>query len=160
MRIVLGGRTDIDDFFRLSGVLDIERLDHTPLLVFVATEDTVEVRIVQKPAELLSFPDETPVMGQWRGEWRSDFFRFTVGQFRRHYEAKYEPLKAARNVVKIIGPRGGFQSLSYQYTDERGTTVHTGTYVRAEAERLELLFAHHNIPVVVRRSGETPSRGC
>jgi hypothetical protein len=152
VRIIPDGRTDIDDYFKLSGVLDSEELNHTPLLAFIASEDTVNVRIVHKPAELLSFPDETPVMGQWRGEWRSDFFQFTVGQLRRYFEAKYEPLKSARNAVKIVGPRGGFRSLSYEYTDERGIRVHSSTSSKAEAQRLELFFARYNIPITVRKS--------
>ena len=151
-KILLDGRTDVEDYFRLSGVFDSERLNHTPLLVFVASEDTVKVHIVDKPTELLSFDDATPVMGQWRGEWRSDFFQFTVGQYRRYVETKYEPLKSATNVVKTVGPRGGFRSISYAYVNEHGTKVHASTSSKAEAKQLEAFFARENIPVNVRRS--------
>jgi hypothetical protein len=64
IRITLAGRTDINEYFKLSGVFESERLTHTPLLVFVTDQDAVTVRIVDKPTDLLSFPDETPVMGQ------------------------------------------------------------------------------------------------
>jgi hypothetical protein len=152
MRIILDGRTDTDDYLRLSGVFNSERLHHTPLLVFITSDDTVRVRIVDKPDELLSLDDGTPVMGQWRGEWRSDFFQFTVGKYRQYIEAKHAPLKSARNVVKTVGPQGGFRSLSYEYLDEHGTIVHASTASRGEAERLEAFFARQCIPVVVQRT--------
>ena len=82
--LILAGRTDVDDYFRLSGIRESKKLVHTPLLVFIATEDTVQVHIVENPKDLLSYADETKVMGQWRGQWRSDFFRFTVGQLRQY----------------------------------------------------------------------------
>lgn len=86
--VITTGRTDLDDFFRLSGVLTYKSLPHTPFLAFVtdAQVNTVTVRIVDSAEELLSLPDDTPVMCQWRGQWRSDFFQMTVEDVRR---AKY-----------------------------------------------------------------------
>ena len=147
IRITLAGRADIDEYFKLSGVFESERLTHTPLLVFITEQDAVTVRIVDKPTDLLSFPDETPVMGQWTGQWRSDFFQFTVGQYRQHLATKLEPLKTAQNVVKTVGPQGGFRHLVYEYVNEHGTITHAGTGSKTEAERLEIFFAKHNIPV-------------
>ena len=152
IRIVLDGRKDIDDYFKLSGVFASERLNHTPLLAFITSEDIVTVRIIDKPVALLAFADETPVMGQWRGEWRSDFFQFTVGQYRQYVEAEYEPLKSARNVLKAVGPQGGFRSLSYEYVNEHGAVVHAITASKAEAERLETFFTRQNIPVTVQKA--------
>src|SRR5215813_376287 len=108
MKVITAGRTDVDEYFRLSGVFEAEKLDHTPLLVFAVSGDTVTIHIIHKPSELLLYPDDTPVMGQWRGEWRSDFFQFTVRQYRQFMEAKLAPLKSARNVIKVVGPQGGF----------------------------------------------------
>lgn len=76
--VVTAGRTDLDDYFRLSGVLTYKRLNHTPFLVFEERDSEVVVQIVYSARELLNFPKETKVMGQWRGEWRSYFFQFTV----------------------------------------------------------------------------------
>jgi hypothetical protein len=151
IRITLAGRTDIDEYFKLSGVFESERLTHTPLLVFITEQDAITVRIVDQPTDLLSFPDETPVMGQWPGQWRSDFFQFTVGQYRQHLATKLEPLKTAHDVVKTVGPQGGFRRLSYEYVNERGTIVHTSTASKTEAERLEMFFAKHNIPVKLEK---------
>ena len=77
MQVITSGRTDVSEYFEGSGIRDWEKLPHTPLLVFQVTDDTVTVRIVNDPRDLLEFPDDTKVMGQWRGQWRSDFFQFT-----------------------------------------------------------------------------------
>jgi hypothetical protein len=152
IRVTLAGRTDIDEYFKLSGVFESERLTHNPLLVFITEQDAVNVRIVDKPTDLLSFPDETPVMGQWPGQWRSDFFQFTVGQYHQYLATKLEPLKTAQNVVKMVGPQGGFRHLSYEYVNEHGTIARAGTGSKTEAERLEMFFAKHNIPVKIEKA--------
>jgi len=73
------GRTDLEDFWRLSGVCEDSRWPHHPALAF--TND--EVKICTKPQDLLLLPDDTPVMKQWAGRWSSDFFQFTVGDFKK-----------------------------------------------------------------------------
>ena len=84
--IILPGRTDTDDYFEISGIFELPKLIHTPFLAFSQTEDVLEVHIVINARELLEYPNDTPVMGQWSGKWRSDFFRFTVGQYRAYLE--------------------------------------------------------------------------
>jgi hypothetical protein len=117
--------------------------------VFAAEEDCVEVTIVDDPRELLSMDDSTQVMGRWRGEWRSDFFQFTAGQYRQYVNKKDEALRGASNVVKTIGPQGGFRELRYEIVNEHGTSVHFSTGIKSEAERLELRFRGYGIPVAV-----------
>jgi hypothetical protein len=78
MAVKTGGRTDVDDYFRLSGVLRLGTLSHTPFQVFVEAENDVEVHIIDGVKKLLAFSDETKVMGQWSGQWRSDSFQFRV----------------------------------------------------------------------------------
>ena len=148
-RIIPAGRTDLNDFFTQSGVFHGEPLIHTPLLVFVATQDAVEVRILHMPSELLAFPDETPVMGQWRGEWRSDYFQFTVGQYRQHTESQLNRLKAAHNVRQGIGPKGGVRSLRYEYVDEHGTSRYEVVSSKAEIDRLTKFFRTEGIPIQI-----------
>lgn len=80
------GRTDVDEFFRHNGFRENSKLNHNPFLVFESGQAVVNVRIVDRAQELLSFADETKVMAQWKGHWQSDFFQFTVGQFRRFVE--------------------------------------------------------------------------
>ena len=152
VRIVTAGRQDVDDFFKLSDVFTAERLNHTPLLVFIASEDTVQIRLLDRALDLLSLPDETPVMGQWRGTMRSDFFQFTVGQYRAYAEAALALLKSATRVVKVVGPQGGVKSLSFEYIDERGIRVSKCVIGKAETDRLTRFFCVECIPVAVELS--------
>lgn len=64
IKIILDGRKDVEDYFKLSGVFDGERLTQTPLLAFISSDDAVTVRIIHRSDELLTLDDETPVMGQ------------------------------------------------------------------------------------------------
>jgi len=148
VQIVTAGRKDVEDFFKLSDVFTAERLNHTPLLVFIATEGAVQVRLLDHAHALLSFPDDTPVMGQWRGAMHSDFFQFTVGQYRAYAEAALAPLKSATQVVKVVGPQGGVKRLSFTYIDE-GVRVSKSVIGKVEIERLTLLFHAEGIPVAV-----------
>ena len=77
-KVLTQGRKDTDAYFRLSGVLT-QILNHTPFLVFVIKGDTVDVHIVGSALALYKYPPDTQVMGQWKGEYHSDFFQFTVG---------------------------------------------------------------------------------
>jgi len=84
VEVVVSGRTDVKEYFQKSGIREYKKLKHTPLLVFLRGEGIVEVNILDCADELLAYPNDTKVMGQWKGEWRSDFFQFTVRQFRDH----------------------------------------------------------------------------
>src|SRR5437588_4646314 len=121
-KIITAGRTNLKDFFEKSGNFSGVKLTHTPFLVFLEKEDAIEVRIVDTADQLLEFANETPVMGQWQGNYRSDFFQFTVGDYRPYADEKKKQcersLLSARNVVKRIGQQGGLRSLSYEYTAE------------------------------------------
>jgi len=77
-KVITQGRKDTDAYFRLSGVLT-QILNQTPFLVFVIDGDTVDVHIVGSATALAMYPLDTQVMGQWKGEYRSDYFQFTVG---------------------------------------------------------------------------------
>jgi hypothetical protein len=149
IQIVTAGRKDVDDFFKLSDVFTAQRLTHTPLIVFIVTEDAIQVRLLDHAHELLAFPDETPVMGQWQGTLRSDFFQFTVGQYRAYTEVALAPLKSATQVVKVIGPQGGVKRLSFEYIDERGVRILKSVIGKAAIERLTLFFNAEGIPVAV-----------
>lgn len=76
--IVTSGRTDLSNLFTQSGVLDGE-LPHHPFLVFTTGDDGVTVHVVSSARQLVgTYAPEAPVMVQWAGRWRSDFFRMTV----------------------------------------------------------------------------------
>ena len=84
MKVMTSGRTDLNDYFKLSGIRELKKLAHTPFLVFIVAGDTVEVRIIDNAKNLLEYADEIQVMGQWEGQYRSDFFQFQVRDFRRY----------------------------------------------------------------------------
>ena len=150
IEIVLAGRTDVDDYFK-QVLLTYSKLTDTPLLVFLSSEDKVEVRIVDKPGALLSFPDNTLVMGQWRGQWRSDYFQFNVGKYRIFANKKYEHLKSATNVVKTVGPNGGFKWLAYEYTTVGGMKVHESIQSKEESEKIEAILTQLGIPIKIEK---------
>lgn len=58
-------------------------------------------------------------------------------------------LLSARNVVKQIGPKGGFRMLSYQYVNEQGVLTSSYIVSGTQAKEIEAVFAQHNIPVSV-----------
>ena len=62
-------------------------------------------------------------------------------------QGKMEVLKNARNVVKRVGPRGGFRRLTYEYTDKTGVNAYESTGLRSQAEELESFFTEHGIPI-------------
>jgi len=154
-KVITAGRTDLKEFFEQSGNFSGGKLTHTPFLVFLEEESAIRVRIVESAEQLLSFPDETPVMGQWQGNYRSDFFQFTVGDYRPYADEKKkrweQSLLSARNVVKQVGPQGGLRYLSYEYTAEGGYTTRTSTNSAEEARKLEAFFHQHNIPITEKR---------
>lgn len=94
-------------------------------------------------------------MGQWQGNYRSDFFQFTVGDYRPYADAKKKQwekrLLSARHVVKRIGRQGGLRSFSYECTAEEGYTLHASTAFAAEVRELEAFFNQHGIPIRVER---------
>jgi hypothetical protein len=79
--ILLPGRRDLGDLFRISGLFNGSEQKHNPFLVFDVRENEVVVRIVRYSTALLNFPPETQVMAQWPGKWRSDWFNFSVRDY-------------------------------------------------------------------------------
>ena len=97
--LTTAGRADVEEYFELSGCLECSKLNHTPFLAFVCQDNVVVVRIIENALALLALPDDAPVMGQWRGEWKSDFFQFTVGQMRAYlHERAPERIRSRWNV--------------------------------------------------------------
>ena len=81
--VELPGRTDLKAFFELSGIIAHDRLPHTPFVVFRVVGTCVNVVLEFSAQELVErHPDDTPVMIQWPGRWRSDYFKMTVGDVR------------------------------------------------------------------------------
>jgi hypothetical protein len=111
MPIYTTGRTDIDDFFEKSGILTHKKLSHYPYLVFVEDpslghETNFYIYTIDSTAKLVSsdYPNDTDVMAQWPGNYRSDFMRFTIGDVRNAVKAQ-ETSRQPNNLF-WIGLRG------------------------------------------------------
>ncbi|MCQ1528306.1 hypothetical protein [Lutispora saccharofermentans] len=65
----------------------------------------------------------------------------------QHQEEVKEELKTAKDVVKVIGPKGGFRYLSYSYTNKNGISCNTSMGFKTEAEKLIELFKNYGIPI-------------
>jgi len=89
--IELDGRTDLTDLFAISDVLSRSKKDHYPFLVFIECEQSVKVSIYKEIDALIdsSLDDSTKIMIQWAGQWRSDFFQFTLGDLKKAYKKRY-----------------------------------------------------------------------
>jgi hypothetical protein len=68
-------RTELKEFFELSGVLSSGKLTHTPFIVL--NGDSVEI-CTSASTLCEKYPLMTPVICQWRGKWNSNYFQFTV----------------------------------------------------------------------------------
>lgn len=80
MKIKEGFRRDIESYFRSSGIREWKKLNHTPFIVIGK-----EIEICDNAKKLVDkFKSSDLVLGQWRGEWSSDFFWFKVGEFKEY----------------------------------------------------------------------------
>jgi hypothetical protein len=70
-----------DDFFELSGLFESGELKHHPFIVFNEDGDDVTVELCSSARELLVYDPKTIVLGQWSGNWSSDWFKFTVADY-------------------------------------------------------------------------------
>ena len=62
-----------------------------------------------------------------------------------------EELKSAKNVVKHVGPRGGFRYLSYEYTSMERINSHVTNGSKMEAERLVKTFKEYGMKGEIRK---------
>jgi hypothetical protein len=87
LQIITAGEKDCTAFFTKSDNFCRSKLAHTPFLAFlneqVGDKITVTVQIVDNVPDLLKLPDSTQIMSQWQGQWRSEFFQFTVGEYKK-----------------------------------------------------------------------------
>jgi hypothetical protein len=80
------GRRMTEDFWVKSGILKYESLVHNPILAFVSDGGQVQVQVHECPLDVCYLPDDTPIMAQWPGKWRSDWFQGTAGDLKKAME--------------------------------------------------------------------------
>lgn len=66
------------------------------------------------------------------------------------HKKQMEELKSARNVIKYVGPKGGFRYLIYEYTSMDGTSVHVSNGFKSDADKLIEVFRQYGIYVEIR----------
>lgn len=71
-------------FFEESGIRCNRTEKQHPYVVMNPTETRMNVDVCYSAGELLDLPDTTKVLAQWKGKGRSDFYRFTVKEFKKH----------------------------------------------------------------------------
>ena len=83
-------RKNTDDYFKLSGIREYKKLNHTPFIVL--NNDTIELCFNAKDL-IENYLPETKVLGQWEGRWRSDFFSFRISDLiaftKKHLKENY-----------------------------------------------------------------------
>lgn len=86
------GTGQCDQLFTKSGLIGDAALVHHPFLVFVVdpVSQILRVEIVKTVRDLMFYDDQTPVMLQWPGQWRSDWFHFKVIDLREHLKRRAE----------------------------------------------------------------------
>lgn len=78
-------RSDTDDLFSQSGMFDWKEVKQTPYLALLVDErGDVTVNVLTKHSDMLRLPDDTKLVISWKGNWRSDFFHFSVGEARQY----------------------------------------------------------------------------
>lgn len=82
--VMTNGRPDLEHFFSRSKFEDPDVLRHHQILLFRVEYDDVEVMIIKDANDLLLYSDDTKCMAQWPGAKRSDWFKFTVGDYKNH----------------------------------------------------------------------------
>ncbi|MGD8449176.1 MAG: hypothetical protein PVF36_08070 [Desulfobacterales bacterium] len=60
---------------------------------------------------------------------------------------RLEECKSAKDIVKYIGPRGGFKYLSFHYTDSDGKIVHYSNGFKHESEKIIEYFINMNYKI-------------
>ena len=83
-----GVRKDTDELWRSSGVLEWSKLSHTPFIAITQTEGVINVHLIDSAKKAALLPEETPLLIQWKGQWRSDFFQTTAGEVKMQVEAR------------------------------------------------------------------------
>lgn len=59
-------------------------------------------------------------------------------------------LKTSNNIIKYIGPRGGFKYLSFKYISKDGTRIYTSIAFKNKAEELLKIFSVYNLNVEIK----------
>lgn len=71
-------------YFEQSGLRNNRSQKQQPYLVMTPGKTQMKVDVVYTAEELLDLPVATKVLAQWKGKTRSDFYKFTVRDLKKH----------------------------------------------------------------------------
>lgn len=118
-KVIASGRKATDEFFEQG----LEGGVSYPFLILSQEGHTVEVVQTTKVTEVLSYPDETMVMKQWPGKWRSDFFQFSVGEMREFRESQKAEDVSFLPLIESVNARvnrlGRVENVEIVYLDHK-----------------------------------------
>lgn len=77
-------RTANRHFFDQSGIRNNRVQRQHPYLVLRPSKTRINMDCIQTAEELLELPDSTKVLAQWKGKSSSNFYRFSVKEFRNY----------------------------------------------------------------------------
>lgn len=85
------GREDLENLWKNSNILSHFKREHYPFIVFIQKDQEIEVVIYKELSRLISanLPETTRIMVQWKGNWRSDFFHFSLIELIDAYYQKF-----------------------------------------------------------------------
>lgn len=92
LALILPGRRgagQADALLTRSGLIELgDKNTHHPFLVFRvnAASLSVFVETVRDARQVAKYPPETPVLAQWPGKYRSDWFFLTAGDISAHLQ--------------------------------------------------------------------------
>lgn len=89
--ITSGKRAGIKHFFDANQYSPHLVLNHWTVLVFAELDDIIKVLVINDLSQMLALPGHLQCMAQWPGENRSDWWTFTVQDFKDHVAPPEEP---------------------------------------------------------------------
>ena len=91
VKIITTGKDNLVDLWEKSNILDPYKRSHHPFIVFIEKDDVIKVELFNEIRILIesNLPDTTRIMFQWGGEWRSDFFHFSLKELREAFYKIY-----------------------------------------------------------------------
>lgn len=139
------GRTDFEEFFKITNILEFADFKLSPMLVFVQKDDSVSVQECLSIESLVNYPEDAVILQLWPGKWRSDYFKFTVKDVKTKYKELVDKILQYSYAEVNVGPKGAFYSMRIT----GGSLDPIETVNKTYASYLQRILANKYIPVAV-----------
>ena len=139
------GRTDFEEFFKITNILEFADFKLSPMLVFVKKGNSISVQECLSIESLVKYPDDSVILQLWPGKWRSDYLKFTVKDVKKKYNELIDKITLYSYAEVNIGPKGAFYSMKLT----GGTFEPIETVNKTYASYLQEILAKRFIPVAL-----------